>query len=242
MLDIYLRTKGRKNPSMNLRTWKLLGFKVRPTQEKKGWSSECWALRTWLTLSVSVCCVTASPPTLSGLKDFLFRSRAYKLAAVPGKLWWPKARRSAETLLSLCPSRPGGWPRPGALGSPPQGLSGPAGASGSKSRTSADPRPRRFSAFRLLCPLSKASPSQPRCKWGVGKETPSLYGKSRQSWVLCNLLGWPKVHLGFSVSCCRTVWPTQYHITPRMSIRFAITSWILLNTPFSHLIWVFPLW
>ena len=62
MLDIYLRTKGRKNPSMNLRTWKLLGFKVRPTQEKKGWSSECWALRTWLTLSVSVCRVTASPP------------------------------------------------------------------------------------------------------------------------------------------------------------------------------------
>ena len=35
MLDIYLHTEGRKNPSMNLSTLKLLGFQVRPTQEKK---------------------------------------------------------------------------------------------------------------------------------------------------------------------------------------------------------------
>lgn len=35
MLDIYLCTEGRKNRSVNLRTLNLLGFKVRPTQEKK---------------------------------------------------------------------------------------------------------------------------------------------------------------------------------------------------------------
>lgn len=34
MLDIYLRSGGRKNQSMNLRTLNLLGFKVRPRQGK----------------------------------------------------------------------------------------------------------------------------------------------------------------------------------------------------------------
>ena len=62
---------------------------------------------------MSVCCVTTSPPKLSGLKDFLLSSRADKLAVVPGKLWWPKAwwvcRDPAESVTGSAGRLAVGW-------------------------------------------------------------------------------------------------------------------------------------
>lgn len=94
MLDIYLRSGGRKNQSMNLRTLNLLGFKVRPRQgkgKKKNWSPEGWTLIVFLfrqgpiTTSVNMRYVTTlphpssrplpPPRKLSGLKqELLFSS------------------------------------------------------------------------------------------------------------------------------------------------------------------------
>ena len=123
----------------------------------------------------------------------------------------------------------------------------PAGASGSKwrpsskSRTRANPRPRCFSAFRLLCPLSKVSPilnPDASGKWEKGLPL-FMGGADSCAHFIIYWVG-QKVHLGFSASSYGTIWPTQYHTTPRMPILFAVTSWIPWNTPFSQ--WVLPLW
>lgn len=84
-----------------------------------------------------------------------------------------------------------GWPpqlsTAGSLGpqrAPPNGGRAPR-AGGEQTRGPAALQP---SACSARC--QSKSHSQPRCKWEVGKGTPSLYGRSRQLWALYNLFIW----------------------------------------------------
>ena len=87
------------------------------------------------------------------------------------------------------------WPWAGRLSSPPQGLSGPSGrlqmAAELQEQEESKPEALLLFSLPLALPVVQSkSHSQPRCKWEVGKGTPSLYGRSRQLWALYNLFIW----------------------------------------------------